>query len=70
MPVLSPILEGYLDVFIDRQELDFGQDPGARGDDFVNDGVYFNDDDKTNNDVDCDDKGIEDGDDYPPENDK
>jgi hypothetical protein len=47
LPVLPPILEGYPEVFIDGQELDFGQDPDARGDDFVNDGVYSNDDDKT-----------------------
>jgi hypothetical protein len=67
LPVLPPILEGYPDVFVDGQELDFGQDPGARGDDFVNDSVYSNDDDKTNNDVDCDDEDNEDGSDYSPE---
>jgi hypothetical protein len=52
-PSLPPIVDGYPDVFIDGRELDIGQDPVARGDDFVDEGVYSNDDNKTNNNVDA-----------------
>jgi len=56
-PSLPPIQHVIPDVFIEGQELDFGQGAGARGgDDFVDDDVSSNDDENdTNNDDPFDD---------------
>jgi hypothetical protein len=67
-PSLPPIVDGYPDIFINGRELDIGQDPVARGDNFVDEGVYSNDDNKTNNNVDCHDND-EDDNLYSPEKD-
>ena len=57
-PSLPPIYDGIPDVFIEGQELDFGQGAGARGgDDLVDDDVSSNDDKNTNNDDPFDDNG-------------